>query len=274
MAQRVAMAYDGAMNEVALTIAGSDPSGGAGIQADLKTFQQHGVYGTTVLTMLTVQNTHGVSGIEVLEPGFVKRQLEAVLTDMPPAAAKTGAMGNAAGIEAVAGVLEKTDFPLVVDPVMVSKHGQPLLDDAAVSAVKERLLPRALLVTPNRHETRVLSGIDPVDEEEAQRAAEAIGALGCANVLVKGLRHGQVICDLLWSRGEGVERFEAPLIETTRLHGSGCVFSAAICSHLALGETLSHAVEAARRFITLAITEAPRIGGGVGPVATSISLTW
>lgn len=260
------------MIPVALTIAGSDPSGGAGIQADLKTFHQHKVYGTSVLSMLTAQNTQRVDAVEVLDPTFVIRQLEAVLDDVPPAAAKTGALGNAAVIETLAAALEGIDFPLVVDPVIVSKHGETLMDDEGIKALREHLLPRATLVTPNRYETRALVGIDAVDEASAERAATAFGELGCPHVLVKGLRRESLIWDVLWSPGGDVERYEGPLIETERLHGSGCVFSAAICAELALGKVLDEAVAAARRFITLAISEAPQRGKGISPVTTHVAV--
>ena len=166
------------MTTVALTIAGSDPSGGAGLQADLKTFHQHAVYGTSVVTLLTVQNTQTVAAVQVLAAEFVLKQLDGVLADIPPNAAKTGALGSGEVIEAVAERSAAFSFPLVVDPVMISKHGAPLLEASAVEAVKRRLLPRAFLVTPNLHEAAVLSGRDVLTVRDMEAAAEAIADLG------------------------------------------------------------------------------------------------
>lgn len=253
------------MNPVALTIAGSDPSGGAGLQADLKTFHQHGVYGTTVATLVTVQNTRGVSRVEVLAAELVKQQLEAVLSDLPPAAAKSGALGDAAVIEEVANQASQFDFPLVVDPVMISKHGSSLIDQRAVAALRQQLLPRAFLVTPNRHEAEQLSGIAIHDLADMGRAAAAIATLGPEHVLIKGeARNGQVV-DLLWTAGIQ-HRFAGTALATQNTHGSGCVFSAAITANLAQGKPLLEAIGAAKEFITRAIDTNPGLGGGRGPV--------
>lgn len=173
------------MTPVALTIAGSDPSGGAGLQADLKTFHQHGVFGTSVVTLLTVQNTQRVTAVEVLSPQFVVAQLGAVLEDIPPAAAKTGALGSEVLIEAVAARAEHFDFPLVVDPVMISKHGDSLIDQSAVELLKLKLLPHAFLVTPNWHEAQRLSGCQIADVASMEKAAATIAKMGAANVLIK-----------------------------------------------------------------------------------------
>ncbi len=175
------------MISVALTIAGSDPSGGAGLQADLKTFHQFGVYGMSVVTLLTVQNTESVYGLQVLDPEFVLRQLQAVVSDIPPAAAKTGALGNAGMIRSVAERLGDLNCPLVVDPVMISKHGDSLMDDHGVQALVDHLLPCATLATPNLAEAIRMSGMDINDSRSAAQAARAIQARGASSVLIKGV---------------------------------------------------------------------------------------
>ncbi len=252
------------MMTVALTIAGSDPSGGAGLQADLKTFHQHAVYGTSVVTLLTVQNTQTVAAVQVLAAEFVLKQLDGVLADIPPNAAKTGALGSGEVIEAVAERSAAFSFPLVVDPVMISKHGAPLLEASAVEAVKRRLLPRAFLVTPNLHEAAVLSGRDVLTVRDMEAAAEAIADLGAANVLVKGGHLAQEPLDLLWSAGK-LHRFANQRIDTPHTHGTGCVFSAAITARLARGEDIVAAVAGAKKFITAAIGTNPGLGKGFGP---------
>ncbi|MFZ9880571.1 MAG: bifunctional hydroxymethylpyrimidine kinase/phosphomethylpyrimidine kinase [Phycisphaerales bacterium] len=250
---------------VALTIAGSDPSGGAGLQADLKTFHRHGVYGESVVTLLTVQNTRAVSAIEFVDPGFVVAQIDAVVGDIPPAAAKTGALGRADIIEAVAARAKEFRFPLVVDPVMVSKHGAPLIADDAVDALVRRLLPLATVVTPNMAEAARLSGIEVTDAASMERAAREIARQGPTHVLVKGghLAHGAL--DLLWSDGRA-HAFRDERIESTQTHGTGCTLSAAITARLARGEAVLDAVAGARAFVRRALAGAPHLGGGVGPV--------
>ncbi len=253
------------MSIVALTIAGSDPSGGAGIQADLKTFHKHGVYGMSVVTLLTVQNTVEVKAVEVLPASFVMSQLRTVLEDIRPAAAKTGALGNSDVIEALADAAASFDFPLVVDPVMISKHGAPLLKDLARSALKERLLPRAFLVTPNLHEASLLSGMPVTDTASMEEAARRIEALGPKAVLVKGGHLEAEAVDILFSEGK-MTRFSAPRINTRHTHGTGCTYSAAITAELARGRPLPVAVACAKKFITRAIETNPGLGHGCGPV--------
>ncbi len=250
---------------VAMSIAGSDPSGGAGLQADIKTFHQHGVYATTVVTLLTVQNTQSVAAFEMVGRDFVLAQLDAVLADIPPMCAKTGALGSAEMIAAIADRAANFNFPLVVDPVMISKHGQSLIDNQAVGVLIECLLPRSYVVTPNRQEAERLTGIKIRSREDMVRAAKTIADLGAANVLIKGGRHDDQSVDLLWTDGRPhwlVDRW----IETKALHGSGCVFSAAITARLAMGEPLLTAAENAKRYITAAIRDAPGLGLGFGPV--------
>ena len=251
--------------KVAMTIAGSDPSGGAGLQADLKTFHQHGVYGTSVVTLLTVQNTQKVESVEVLVPEFVVSQLDAVLDDIPPTAAKTGALGNAAVIEAIAERAERFSFPLVVDPVMVSKHGAPLIDDAAVQVLRRKLLPHAFLITPNVPEAARLAEMEVTDLPTMEKAAAVISRLGAKNVLVKGGHLKGDPVDVLWTAGEN-QSLPAERVDTTHTHGTGCVFSAAITARLAKGEDLVTAVKAAKQFITAAIQNSPGLGQGYGPV--------
>ncbi len=253
------------MIPAALTIAGSDPSGGAGLQADLKTFQQHGVYGLSVVTLLTVQNTRAVSAVQVLDPTFVQAQLDAVLTDIPPAAAKTGALGSAGVIAAVAERAADFAFPLVVDPVMVSKHGHALLDPAAADVLRRRLLPRAFLVTPNMPEAAALAEMEVVDVPGLEAAARRIALCGVRHVLVKGGRLAEQAIDVLFSDGE-LHRFAAPRVETRHVHGTGCVFSAAVTAHLARGVPLKTAIQGAKAFVAAAIRTAPGLGGGCGPV--------
>jgi hydroxymethylpyrimidine/phosphomethylpyrimidine kinase len=250
---------------VALTIAGSDPSGGAGLQADLKTFHRHGVYGESVVTLLTVQNTRTVAGIEFVAPAFVGAQIEAVVSDIPPRAAKTGALGRADIIEVVAARARDFRFPLVVDPVMVSKHGLPLLADDAVEALVRSLLPHATLVTPNLPEASRMVGCTVDDAASMERAAHAIHAMGPHSVLVKGghLEHGAL--DLLLVDGR-IVRFPGERIASTHTHGTGCTLSAAITARLARGESIERAVAGARAFVRAAIAGAPGLGGGCGPV--------
>jgi hydroxymethylpyrimidine/phosphomethylpyrimidine kinase len=253
------------MPPVALTIAGSDPSGGAGIQADLKTFHQFGLYGEAVVTLITVQNTVGVSRVEVLSPALVREQIQAVLEDIPPAAAKTGAVGSADIAAAIADMAASFAFPLVVDPVMISKHGKPLLRPDAVQTVRECLLPRAALVTPNIPEAEVLAGVPIRSLEDIREAARRIHQLGCGAVLIKGGHADGPATDVLFDGAEWHE-FPAPRIDTPHTHGTGCTYSAAITGELARGTRLTLAVERAKRYITEAIRTNPRLGHGCGPV--------
>jgi hydroxymethylpyrimidine/phosphomethylpyrimidine kinase len=251
--------------KIALTIAGSDPSGGAGLQADLKTFHQHGVYGSSVVTLLTVQNTQRVSGIEFVRSEFVKAQLEAVLEDIPPHAAKTGALGTVELIELVAEAARGFAFPLVVDPVMISKHGHPLIDREAIQALRMALLPSAFLITPNVREAAELTGISLRSESSLHDMARALADLGARNVLIKSDSQSALAEDLLWHDGR-IEEFSSPRVDSRCLHGTGCVLSAAITARLALGESLPAAVAKAKRFVTAAIASGPHLGQGISPV--------
>ncbi|MEM7453220.1 MAG: bifunctional hydroxymethylpyrimidine kinase/phosphomethylpyrimidine kinase [Planctomycetota bacterium] len=253
------------MTSIALTIAGSDPSGGAGIQADLKTFHQHGVYGMSVVTLLTVQNTQSVNDVVVMQPDLVLGQLDAVLGDIPPHAAKTGALGNAELIEAVAAAAENFQFPLIVDPVMISKHGAPLIADDAVEVLCDRLLPNAFLVTPNLAEAERITGRNVDSIEAMEDAARAVRDIGPANVLIKGGHLEGDAIDVLLADDE-IFRFQSPRHETKHTHGTGCVTSAAITARLARNEDLNSSVRGAKKFITAAIESNPELGGGHGPV--------
>lgn len=253
------------MKPVALTIAGSDPSGGAGIQADLKTFHQFGVYGEAVITLLTVQNTLRVDRVECLPASFVLQQLEAVLEDIPPQAAKTGALGNAEIVRAVAEAAARFPFPLVVDPVMISKHGAPLVSEEARGQIRDRLLAQAALVTPNFAEAEALSGVKVFDLESMEQAARRIMELGARAVLVKGGHGAQGATDLLVTPDQVVE-LPAPRIATRHTHGTGCTYAAAIAASLAQGFALVDAVRRAKAFIHRAIETSPGLGRGAGPV--------
>jgi hydroxymethylpyrimidine/phosphomethylpyrimidine kinase len=250
---------------IALTVAGSDPSGGAGIQADLKTFHQFGVYGEAVVAAVTVQNTARVEQVESLSPELVARQIRAVLDDMPPAAAKTGALGSARIVRAVAELARQFTFPLVVDPVMISTHGASLLAEAARRVLRDELLPLASLVTPNLQEAAVLSGLEVSDVDGMRRAAERIAAAGAKAVLVKGGHLAGDPVDILFYGGHWFE-FTAARVITRHTHGTGCAYSAAITAGLALGRELPEAVRRARLWITEAIRTGPGLGSGAGPI--------
>lgn len=261
---------------VALTIAGSDSGGGAGIQADLKTFQRFGVFGTSALTLVTSQNTVGVGAVHMLPVPLVQQQLGAVVRDLGPLAAKTGALGSPAMIAAVAEAVTLYEIDaLVVDPVMISKHGVPLLADEAVAPLRDRLLPHARLVTPNLREAEALVGRANGtirDEAAMLEVAEAILAFGPEAVLMKGghLERASAVDLLVWrDRGGGAlqtRRFDAERVDTKHTHGTGCTYSAAITALLARGEALQDAVATAKAFMSRAIATAPGLGQGFGPV--------
>jgi hydroxymethylpyrimidine/phosphomethylpyrimidine kinase len=257
----------------ALTIAGSDSGGGAGVQADLKTFQALGVFGMSAITAVTVQNTKGVSGFEELSPDTVSEQIRAVVTDIGVDAAKTGMLASAPIIEAVAEAVRETAVPnLVVDPVFVSKHGHALLHEDAVESLRRRILPLAAVVTPNLPEAAGLAGFPVHTPADMERAGRTILELGAGAVLVKGGHlEGGDSTDLLVT-SEGVRPFTAERIDTPHTHGTGCVLSASIAAHLARGDDLVTAVGKAKAFVTEAIRGALEIGAGIGPVNPSWNL--
>ena len=249
----------------ALTIAGSDSGGGAGIQADLKTFAALGVFGTSAITSVTAQNTVGVQGVHDLPPEFVGRQIDSVLEDIAIDSTKTGMLSNAGIIEVVAARVKAHRIErLVVDPVMVAKSGAPLLQPDAVKAVIERLLPLALVVTPNIPEAEALSGFTVTGIEEMRQAARQIHSFGPRYVVVKGGHLQGRAIDLLFD-GNAFTELDAERIDTPHTHGTGCVFSAAIAAHLAKGNTVPEAVAAAKRFVTAAIRHGFPLSKGYGP---------
>lgn len=246
---------------VALTIAGSDPGGGAGIQADLRSFALHGVHGASVIAALTAQNTRGVQGVFPVAAAVVAAQLDSVLDDLPVAAAKTGMLGDPAVIGLIAGRWSAAPRgPLVVDPVMVATSGDRLLPTASEAALQRDLLPLATLVTPNLPEAAILLG-RPVDGDRAARAAAAceLAARHGAWALVKG---GHADAADVLAGPDGIRWFEGPRIETPHTHGTGCHLSAAITARLALGETISDAVAGAKRWLTAALAAARPWGAG------------
>lgn len=251
----------------ALTIAGSDPSGGAGAQGDLKTFHAHGVYGMAVLTALTAQNTRGVSGVHDVPADFVRAQLESILADLPVHAAKTGMLSRAATIEAVAAVLARASLPfLIVDPVMVATSGDALLADDAADLLVERLFPLATLVTPNVPEAERLSGMAITTAGDMRDAAAILRRRGARAVLLKGGHlAGEEVIDLLYAEG-AFREFRQQRVGSGGVHGTGCALAAAITAHLARGAALTEAVARARAFVHKGIARALPLGGGAAPV--------
>ena len=250
--------------KVALTIAGSDSGGGAGIQADLKTFEALGVWGTSAIVAVTAQNTLGVQAFETLPAALVQQQVRSVASDIGIDAAKTGMLATAELVHAVADVLEEVGRPpLVVDPVFVSKHGDTLLADDAVGALRERLVPLAAVVTPNIPEAEALTGLTITDRDGMVAAAEALRG---STVMVKGGHlAGDESPDLVWSEGRATW-LEADRIPGRHTHGTGCTLSAAIAAELAKGMDPADACVAGKRFVEHAIAAGVALGGGVGPV--------
>jgi hydroxymethylpyrimidine/phosphomethylpyrimidine kinase len=251
----------------ALTIAGSDSGGGAGIQADLKTFSAFGVYGMSVLTAVTAQNTVGVQGVETLTPAFIATQFESVVSDIGVDALKTGMLGTAEVVAAVAAMIAHAGLTrLVVDPVMVAKSGDYLLARDAVNALRTLLLPLALVITPNVPEAETLVGGPIGTLEEMREAARRLHALGPRWVVVKGGHmSGETVTDLLYD-GTTFQSLDTPRIETPHTHGTGCTFSAAMAACLAKGQSVPDAFAAAKRYTHAAIAAAPGLGHGHGPL--------
>lgn len=254
---------------VALTIAGSDSGGGAGIQADLKVFFALGCHGTSALTALTAQNTVGVGGIQEIPPDFVVAQIDAVATDLAPAAAKTGMLASAAIVTAVADSLRGHGMErLVVDPVFVSKHRDTLLAESAVAALKNDLFPLAAVITPNLYEASGLLGWEVATLDDAERAAKELHSLGPRAVLVKGGHLTDQLAESIdvFYDGSGITLLRGPRFDTTDTHGTGCALSAAIAARLAHGDEVIDAVLFAKDFISGAIEHGLRVGQGYGPV--------
>jgi hydroxymethylpyrimidine/phosphomethylpyrimidine kinase len=251
----------------ALTIAGSDSGGGAGIQADLKTFAAHGVYGLSAITAITAQNTLGVMAVHTVPSDVVIAQIEAVADDIGVDAVKTGMLATAAIVEAVVATIREINLPnVVVDPVMIAKGGSTLLDPDAVDAMKTELLPRARVITPNAAEAEALLGREVRNLDQARDAARRLVDLGPAAAIVKGGHlEGAESIDVLFD-GRDVVELRAPRISTVHTHGTGCTFAAAVTAHLALGATLDDAARRAKTYVTEAIRRAPGLGRGHGPL--------
>jgi hydroxymethylpyrimidine/phosphomethylpyrimidine kinase len=251
----------------ALSIAGSDSGGGAGIQADLKTFAALGIYGTTAITAITAQNTIGVSAVLALEADVVTAQIEAIAGDIAIHATKTGMLANAAIVEAVAAAIADLELPnVVVDPVMIAKSGDRLVDDEGVRMIRVELLPRARVVTPNLPEAEVLSGIRIASPTDAREAARRIHKLGPSAVIVKGGHAtGDEIVDLLFD-GNEFREFRTQRVVTRNTHGTGCTFASAIAAHLALGTSLVEATREAQSYVVGAVRHGLAIGHGHGPL--------
>lgn len=252
---------------VVLTIAGSDSGGGAGIQADLKTFAAFGVFGTTAITAVTVQNTMGVHGVHLIPVNDIRAQIHAVASDLRPHACKTGMLGSANIVRTVAIAIRDTGIAhYVLDPVMVATSGDRLLDDGAERAIISDLVPLATIVTPNLDEAAILAGIRVGSVHEMESAARILAERGARAVLVKGGHlEGDRVVDVLFD-GTSVRTYERPRIDTRHTHGTGCTLSAAITAELALGRDLHTAVESALDFVHRAISSAPNLGQGSGPL--------
>lgn len=253
----------------ALTIAGSDCGGGAGIQADLKAFAVHGVYGLSVVTVLTAQNTLGVHGLSVPDPGFTALQLQSVLDDFPVKGAKTGMLFSREIITEVAEVLEGRNIPLVVDPICVSQTGHKLLQDSAVTALQKKIIPLASLITPNKPEAELLTGINSMDtREKILEGIKIFRDMGAESVLIKGghFKGQKEMVDWLAIEGRDPLTITRPRISTRNTHGTGCTLSAAITANLAKGMEMQEAVLAARDYLQKTLEMTFDLGRGDGPV--------
>jgi len=254
------------MKKPVLTIAGSDPSGGAGIQADLKTLSANGVFGMSVLTSITAQNTCGVSTVFHLPPDIIEAQIDAIFSDIPVTTIKTGMLATPSIIMTVSKrLITKSIEHLVVDPVMVAKGGHVLLEEEAISSLKSELCPQAFLITPNIFEAEVLSGMTIMTLAEVRTAAKIIYELGCRHVLIKGGHlQEQPGTDLLYD-GRFFRMYKGEYLQTQNTHGTGCTLASAIAAHLAKGKPIADAVEAAKAYTTEAIRHSFTLGKGHGP---------
>ena len=256
-----------------LTIAGSDPSGGAGIQGDLKTFAALGAYGMAAITAITVQNTRGVTRVEALEPDLVAAQIDAVLTDIAPGAIKIGMLATGAIVRVVADAIEafrraKGPVPIVLDPVLAATRGGALLEEAAIDDLKQRLLPLAAVVTPNAMEASRLTGLPVRSVEDAGAAAKQLVAMGAASAIVTGGHLDGPPVDVLYD-GAHLVPIEGERIPAGDTHGTGCAFASALATGLARGDRLETAARQAKTFVAEAIARAPKLGHGRGPVGHS-----
>lgn len=249
-----------------LIIAGSDSGGGAGVQADIKAVTMLGGHAATAITAITVQNTLGVQGVHSLPLALIQAQARAVLDDIGTDAVKTGMLGSAEVVETVAALLDATPAPAVVDPVMIAKGGHPLLEDRAVAAVRELMIPRAALLTPNAPEAEALTGLSVADLDGQRRAGEALLKLGAKAVLMKGGHvPGETVVDLLLTPS-GETLLEGPRVETRSTHGTGCTLASACAAGIAQGRPIEVAVAEAWAYVAEAIRRAPGLGGGHGPL--------
>lgn len=249
-----------------LIIAGSDSGGGAGVQADIKAVTMLGGHAATAITAITVQNTLGVQGVHPLPLALIQAQARAVLDDIGTDAVKTGMLGSAEVVETVADLLDATPAPAVVDPVMIAKGGHPLLEDLAVAAVRELMIPRAALLTPNAPEAKALTGLSVADLDGQRRAGEALLKLGAKAVLMKGGHvAGETVIDLLLTPS-GETLLEGPRVETRSTHGTGCTLASACAAGIAQGRPIEVAVAEAWAYVAEAIRRAPGLGGGHGPL--------
>ena len=254
------------MRPIVLSIAGSDPTGGAGIQADLKAIEASGGYAATAITAITVQNTQGVRRSQPLEPDLVREQMQAVFEDLDVAAVKTGMLGTAPTVAIVAQMLAAhASRAYVLDPVVASSNGFALLDEASIETLKRRLVPLATLLTPNVEDVRALTGLEIRDLDDAERAGRLLLDLGCEAVLVKGGHlEGQAATDLL-VRPSGSRTFSAPRVVSAHTHGTGCVYASAIATRLAQGLALEEAIRRAKTLVTDSLSHALALGHGSGP---------
>lgn len=251
---------------ITCTIAGSDSGGGAGIQADLKTFQELRVFGTSVITALTAQNTQGVHGIFPTTADFVEAQLKAVLQDFDVKAIKTGMLFSAEIIESIVALLKNTEIPLIVDPVMIAKGGASLLEQEATTALKEKLLPLATVCTPNIPEAEILTGYTIQNEEDITLAAQDLLSLGLECVVIKGGHlNSKHATDTVFIRGQQPFKMKTERVDTKQTHGTGCTFSAAITAEMAKGRSIEAAIIEAKKYVQLAIRHPLNIGHGFGP---------
>ena len=252
--------------KTALTIAGSDSSGGAGIQADIKTMLANGVYAMSAITALTAQNTTGVTAILNSTPEFLAQQLDSIFTDIYPDAVKIGMVSDKELIRVIARKLKQYEARhIVVDPVMVATSGARLISEDAIETLKQELFPLATVLTPNIPEAQHIAGMKISTPEDMEEAARLIYAKGCKNVLIKGGRNMAGAVDVLFD-GESARRYEIGQIDTSNTHGTGCTLSSAIASNLALGHPVPEAVELAKSYVTDAIRRAPGLGHGCGPL--------
>ena len=249
----------------ALSIAGSDCSGGAGIQADLKTFSAHGVFGMTVITSVVAENTFRVTDYQDIRPDIIEKQIDDIFEDIPPDAVKVGMLSCHETMLAVAKKLrEWKPNNTVIDPVMYAKNGSPLMEESAISTLISEIVPLADLITPNIPEAEKMTGMTIKNDDDMRQAARLIHAMGCRAVVVKGGHSEGDAVDILFDGNEFYE-YSAPRVETKHTHGTGCTFSSAIASNLALGISVQKAVEKAKGYINVAIAHAPKLGKGNGP---------